>query len=75
MNEELKPCPFCGGDAELDTMQAYRNISTKGLAYQAAVYCTQCSAHMTFCYADAPGIPREGVVADTINNWNQRVGQ
>ena len=72
MSEELKPCPFCGGLAELDTSQAYRALSSGALGSRAAVYCTRCSAEVGFCYEDAPGTPREDIVNQVVDDWNRR---
>jgi hypothetical protein len=72
MSEELKPCPFCGGLAELDTSQAYRALSSGALGSRAAVYCTRCGAEVGFCYEDAPGTPREDIVNQVVDDWNRR---
>lgn len=72
MSEELKPCPFCGGEAELDTSQAYRALSGGTLGSRAAVYCARCGADMGFCYEDAPGTPREDIVNQVVDDWNRR---
>ncbi len=64
----LLPCPFCGGDAEMDTQQAYRNISTGNLENAIAVYCLGCGAHHSMCYRDVDGREPEMV----IELWNQR---
>ena len=72
MSEELKPCPFCGGEAELDTSQAYRALSGGALGFRAVVYCARCGADMGFCYEDAPGTPREDIVNQVVDDWNRR---
>lgn len=69
---ELKPCPFCGGEAELDTMQGYRALSGGHLGNRATVYCTRCGADMGFCYEDAPGTPSEDIVNQVVDDWNRR---
>lgn len=69
---ELKPCPFCGGVAEADSMQPYRAFDDGSIEDQAAVYCTQCNAGISFCYADAPGVDRDKIIAYVVDNWNQR---
>jgi hypothetical protein len=69
---ELKPCPFCNGPAELDTQQGYISLEDGVLRRQAAVYCNECSAHITLCYRDAPGMMRHDVVRVVVDCWNMR---
>lgn len=68
----LLPCPFCDGDAEMDTMQAYRGMSTGALGHAVAIYCTKCSVQMTHCYEDHRGTDREDLQADLAGAWNLR---
>lgn len=55
----LKPCPFCGGQAEQRTHQLYDGYQGEGLTYQ--VHCTECEAQVI-----APG------VTAAIDKWNHR---
>lgn len=72
MTMELKCCPFCGGEAESDSRRGYRNISTGNPENAAAIYCTKCSADMTWCYRDTPEIERDHVMKLLIEQWNTR---
>lgn len=72
MTDDLKPCPFCGGDPEMDTLRAYRNISTGRLGDGVAVYCTACSADMMMCRADHPGMETEDMINVMRDEWNKR---
>lgn len=72
MTMELKCCPFCGGEAESDSRRGYRNISTGNPEKAAAIYCTKCSADMTWCYRDTPEIERDQVMTLLIEQWNTR---
>ena len=65
---KLRPCPFCGGAPEMDTLQGYRNITTGRMGNAIAVYCTSCSAGISVCYADVPDIQPEQVAG----MWNKR---
>lgn len=65
---ELLPCPFCGGAAETDSQQAYRNISTGRTETAVAVYCTSCGAQHTICRGDVPGAE----LSDVTELWNKR---
>ena len=65
--EELKPCPFCGGEAELDTRQGYMTYKNE-MDNRIAVYCTRCPADMGICMKDVEDITPEMV----IDLWNTR---
>lgn len=66
--ENLKPCPFCGGKAETDTMRGFRNISTGGIEDQLAIYCLECEADMSICLSDDP----YAEIDQLIEKWNAR---
>jgi hypothetical protein len=70
--EKLKPCPFCGGEAELDTRRAYRNLSTGQIGDAVAIYCLWCSADMSACRADHSGLDDEDIVHMVTEMWNRR---
>lgn len=72
---KLLPCPFCGQPAEADSQRAYRNMTTGNLEIAAAIYCTACSADMTWCYRDTPDVDRETAVASLVDQWNTRPGE
>ena len=59
---ELKPCPFCGGEVEIDMLDSEQNRNVK--IYN-AVHCTEC--HQWFF----KGLSRE----KTIAAWNRRPNQ
>lgn len=69
MAAELKPCPFCGGDAELDTRQGYAQFPPNGKSgTRIVVYCRDCGADLGVCREDVSGIEPEQVV----EMWNSR---
>lgn len=67
--DELKPCPFCGGDAELDTRQGYSQFPNGQRGSRIAAYCRDCGADIGICREDVPSIEPEQVV----ELWNRRV--
>jgi len=57
--EEMKPCPFCNGEARLVESKLYYGIFS--------VMCTQCPAKITAGH-DEYGLTKQGA----INFWNTR---
>lgn len=64
----LLPCPFCGGEAEIDTRQGYLALGTGRLGNRIAAYCRSCNADMGVCVEDVPDIEPEQVA----DMWNRR---
>lgn len=72
MNDnELKPCPFCGGDAEMNTHQHYRAINFK-LDTSVAIYCRSCSVTMALARLDNPDASTETLADVLVKTWNTR---
>ena len=69
----LLPCPFCGGPAEMDTHQAYRNITTGNIEDAAAIYCRVCPVNMSLCREDMPELDTEDFVQLLTEKWNARL--
>ena len=67
---ELLPCPFCGGEAELDRSTERFEYGTGGpnsvMEWGYYVYCTQCSAG-TSAVSVPPPSPEEAA-----SEWNRR---
>lgn len=64
---DLKPCPFCGEPAEMDTQQHFVSYKGERLT-QIAVYCTRCPAHLGGCKEDFPDVSAEWIA----ELWNAR---
>ena len=67
----LKPCPFCGSPAELDTRQAFRSIFDGKMLSQVSVYCTSCSANISNYPGDL-SMCREATTEICVEEWNTR---
>ena len=68
---ELLPCPFCGGETEIDIMQVYRRLDSARISNQVAIYCTSCNAHMS-CDPNEINVDPDHVVAELTEAWNKR---
>ena len=68
--EELKPCPFCGGEAEMDARQGYAQFPPNGRSgTRVAVYCRDCGTDIGICREDVPDVEP----AQVAEMWNRRV--
>lgn len=59
MMEKLKPCPFCGSEARVQTAAMFRNC------YSIVCMNTKCGAHVFFYGAEA-------TKNMTAKHWNRR---
>lgn len=67
---DLKPCPFCGGKAEM--YSSYQNHGMDGSCRNIVIKCSNCFASMTFAADRFYG--REISTPDDMKNrWNRRV--
>lgn len=65
---ELKPCPFCGGEAE-----CYRTVveTVKGYSDAAAVRCLACKARTSLILFDARKHPNGEEYEEAEKLWNR----
>lgn len=61
MIEELKPCPFCGGEP------GYRDDT---ISRMATIYCRACPCEMNMFY----GTCRDRLSEYVVEAWNRRTG-
>lgn len=78
MPNELKPCPFCGGEAKIGDYMTYSYAGKH-------IKCTKCSARSGFVLINAPKLIGDGILDEStrytkeeaieiaIEAWNRRV--
>ena len=64
----LKPCPFCGGKAEFDSICNCGDLRLGGLELGISVYCVECGVEILICCSDVSSIEIEQVE----QMWNRR---
>lgn len=70
---ELKPCPFCGGEAEIHRFHvSYTATIPKYEGIAIRVRCKKCFAHSPYKASKMLGNFREGEEAKAIDAWNKR---
>ena len=62
---ELRPCPFCGGEAQLKTQEVDYGLCG------AWVYCTNCQAKTNYMNTHEMVIHKSSI-AQAIEAWNRR---
>lgn len=77
MNEELKPCPFCGGEAIFLTTANTSSHSAVGVLFE--IKCTQCKMKLPKSYGCEMYIGQDGDIrtekderAKAVADWNRR---
>lgn len=73
MNETLKPCPFCGGEAH--TVVEYDSVGMSQCNLSAFVECKKCGTTKRVKFAGA-GVSFDDYYKafdEVINKWNERV--
>ena len=67
---ELKPCPFCGGNAKIESIPPDEQYETT--AYY--ISCEHCGSSTSFGYIYADKTARECTRKETVDKWNRRAG-
>ena len=68
---DLKSCPFCNGEAEMDTSRYFAKLGG-GTGKAVSIYCRECSADYTICRDDVPELSAEDCVVLVETAWNTR---
>lgn len=68
INVNLKPCPFCGGPAEIETRKVYDYDNN----YQYTIKCKYCDASPKTCTVDDIYFKKENAIKMIVKAWNTR---
>lgn len=68
----LKPCPFCGGEAEHDILQGFISLDSRVIENRNTVYCLSCPADVGECYSEHEDITPDELTKIVIEAWNRR---
>ena len=69
MSEELKPCPFCGGKAEIHI--GPNMVDKKSGRYEPSITCESCGIGFLACHFGR-GFCEETANDITVEFWNRR---
>ena len=69
----LKPCPFCGGEAELCYGPGLGTDSCRGYTLQAS--CNECCAKSPGLWQERRPEPDDAIWKDAADEWNWRPGE
>lgn len=69
---DLKPCPFCGEPAEVDTLRGYSQYPSGKPGSGVAIYCTKCNADMMLCREDMGDVQTAEMLEYLKAEWNKR---
>jgi len=79
MSKELKPCPFCGGEAEFHVIA--KSASHGGAFFTFEIVCSKCKVSSPKQHTIGVDMNSTGAIVAchderdiAINEWNQRVG-
>ena len=73
MSKTLKPCPFCGGEAELCYGPGLGTDSCRGYTLYAS--CNDCGAKSPGLWQEKKPEPNDQLWKDAADEWNQRPGE
>lgn len=72
---ELKPCPFCGGEARLDRFRVSFHVgSPKYDGFAIVAKCKKCGALSPYMRGTIHGSFRESERGMAVYAWNRRAG-
>lgn len=71
MPDEIKKCPFCGGDAEADLNRFFVTYDHEN-GSAVAIYCTACSVEVSLCKGDLPHMTTDELYTECLKIWNRR---
>ena len=72
MSKELKPCPFCGADVELETIPLWHGSHGYQGCYEFRIRCKKCGAQPSYPQNDTVYRSEDEAIKNVIKAWNRR---
>lgn len=74
VSKELKTCPFCGAEAEFETIPLWHGSSGYHGCYEFRIRCKKCGAQPNYPQNDTVYRPANEAIENVLKAWNRRVG-
>lgn len=72
ISKELKPCPFCGADAEFETIPLWHGSRGYHGCYEFKIRCKKCGAQPNYPQNDTVYRSTNEAIENVIKAWNRR---
>ena len=72
MNKELKPCPFCGTEVELEKIPLWRGSHGYYGCYEFKIRCKKCGAQQNYMLNDTVYRSEDEAIKNVVKAWNRR---
>lgn len=73
MSKELKPCPFCGAEVELEKLPLWNGGHGYHDCYEFKIRCKKCGAQPTYPRNDTVYRSENEAIENVIKVWNRRI--
>lgn len=75
MKKEIKPCPFCGNDVEIDEVPLWHGTHGYFGCYEYKIRCNVCGCSLQYERNDTIYRSKNEAKDNVIEAWNKRTGE